>query len=250
MEKQAGVRIFIPLNKEYYLPSPWVQKGKHRSYDPVEGQPQFKLAEAIEIAVQKGTAIVDPTMCIADCYGSRPSQENMTRKNGYSVGTGQEVEYDQIELTLSASGANGIARIGLAPAAMNLGIFGAVKNNQDVTVNGDFGAETLDVIGKLANYGFLTFTKVHIEAEDEGFFSKTPRFKTYSHTGQCSEDKRVHYPKATSEDDNTNIRTMDEQWLKNKNLDLTLNGKNFLEIEVPDGKNADITLYTMFYPKA
>lgn len=249
----TGVRIFIPVNKAYYLPSPWVQKGKHRSFDPVEGQPQFKLAEAIEEAVQKGLAIVDPTMCITDCYSPTPvhNGEMMPKSNGFSVGTGQNVEHDQIELKVSADGAAaGIARIGLAPTALNLGIFDGATNVEDVTVNGDFDGETLNVIGKLANYGFLKLTKVHIEADAEGFFSKTPRFKTYSHTGQCNEDRRVHYPKATAEDDNTNIRTMDEQWLKNKNLDLTLNGKNFLEIAVPAGRSADISLFTMFYPKA
>lgn len=242
--KQVGVRIFIPLNKEYYLPSPWVQKGKHRSYEPVEGQPQFKLAEAIEIAVQKGQAIVDSSMCITDCYSSMPTQKAM------HVESGEAVEYDQIELQLSASGADGTARIGLAPAAINLGIFGNVANAQDVTVGGDYGVETLNVIGKLAQYGFLKFTKVHIEADAEGLFGTTPRLKTFSHTGQCMEDKRLHYPKATAEDDNTNIRTMTEEWLKSKNADLTFDGKNFLEVVIPDGRSADYTLYTAFYPKA
>jgi hypothetical protein len=254
MDKQAGVRIFIPLNKEYYLPSPWVQKGKHRSFEPVEGQPQFKLAEVVEIAVQKGQAIIDPSMCIADCYSATPVKngEAANNKNGYSVGTGQAVEYDQIELKLSVADGSeeGIARIGLAPNNLNLGVFDGVPNVKGLTVGGDQGDKTLDVIGRLAHYGFLNLTKIHFEGGAEGFFATTPRFKTFSHTGQCLEDKRLHYPKATAEDDNTNIRTMTPEWLKSKNADLTLNGKNFLELTIPKDQNADITLYTMFYPKA
>jgi hypothetical protein len=93
-------------------------------------------------------------------------------------------------------------------------------------------------------------TKIHFEAGAEGFFVTTPRFKTFSHTGQCLEDKRLHYPKATAEDDNTNIRTMTPEWLESKKADLTLNGKNFLELNVPKGQKSDITFYTMFYPKS
>lgn len=255
---EAGKRIFIPVNKEYYMPSPWVQKGKHRSFEPVEGQPQFKLAEVVEAGVQKGIAIIDPEMCLADCYSSTPIQvsgeqgkNGAVNKNAYSVGTGQAMEHDQIEVKLTAGNeAPGIARIGLAARAVNLGIFGEVENAKGLTVNGDQGAGTLDVIGKLANYGFLKLAKLHFEAKEEGFFATTPRFKTFSHTGQNLEDKRLHYPKATAEDDNTNIRTMTPEWLESKNADLTLNGKNFLELNIPAGQSADVTLYTMFYPKA
>jgi len=258
---EAGIRIFIPVNKEYYMPSPWVQKGKHRSFEPVEGQPQMKLAQVVEAAVQKGHAIIDPSMCITDCYSPTPiytggdqgkkNGEVVNKRTSYSVGTGQAAEYDQIELKVlaKAEGA-GIARIGLAPASLNLGVFDGLANVEGLTVGGDQGDKTLDVIGRLAHYGFLKFTKIHFEAKAEGFFATTPRFKTFSHTGQCLEDKRLHYPKATAEDDNTNIRTMTSEWLESKNADLTLNGKNFLELNIPAGQNADITLYTMFYPKA
>lgn len=257
---EAGIRIFIPVNKEYYMPSPWVQKGKHRSFEPVEGQPQFKLADVVETAVQKGLAIIDPDMSLADCYSPTPIQTGgdkskngavAVNKNAYSVGTGQAMEHDQIELKLVASSdVPGIARIGLAARAVNLGIFGDVENAKGLTVGGDQGAGTLDVIGKLANYGFLKLAKIHFEAREEGFFATTPRFKTFSHTGQNLEDKRLHYPKAKSEDDNTNIRTMTPEWLESKDADLTLNGKNFLELNIPGGQSADVTLYTMFYPKA
>lgn len=245
-------RVYFPLGSEYFMESPWVEINGRRAFEPVEGQPQFKLADIVNEAVQKGQAVIDETMCLTDCYDSKSPAPNSNNYGGAErkseiAGHGKEV--DQIELNLKAStaGSDGVARIGLAD--VNLGIFGGVKISEKVDVGGTFGNKTLSVIGNLANYGFLKLSKLHFEADTEGFFATTPVLKTFSHTGVCVSDVRAHYPKASAEDDNTNIRTMDEKYLADKNIDMTMHGKNYLEIIVPDGRSANLTLYTCFYPK-
>lgn len=237
------VRVFYPEGTEYYRESPWVEVNGKRSFEPVTGQPELKLAHVVNEAAQKGLAVIDVSMSRREAYPNRPSMN--TSK---ALGTGQSEEHNQMELTLQANSTNSVVRLGLS--GNNLGIFDGALNVQDMTIGGTFGPETMKVLGNLANYGFVKIKKLHFEANSADVFAATPRFKTYSHVGECLEDKKVYYPKATSEDDNTNIRTMDEKFLSDNNLDLTLNGKNFLEIPIPETTSVNITLYTCFYPKA
>jgi hypothetical protein len=248
------VRVYFPLGSEYYMESPWVRINGKPAFEPVEGQPQLKLADVVHEAVEKGKAFIDKSMCLTDCYESaktetsNPSQADHKGKYGEIANHGKE--FDQIELTLATSGGeDGVSRIGLSD--FNLGIFdGALVADDTMTVGGTFGADTLKVVGRLANYGFLKLEKLHFEADAEGFFATTPLLKTFSHTGVCISDQRLHYPKAKAEDDNTNIRTMDEKYLAAKNIDTTLHGKNYLEIITPKERSVNMTLYTCFYPKS
>lgn len=243
------VRVVFPLGNQYYMESPWVEIGakKERSKEPVQGQPRFMDAAFAKEQVMKGNLAIDNSMSITDAYTAKPSG-SMTA-SGLSVGTGQDVEHSQMKLTLqAAAGQPGVARLGLSTTG--LGIFGGLKASQDLSaVGGTFGAATLTVLGQLANYGFITFKKIHVKASAEAFYSETPRLRTFSHTGQC-QDKEVYYPLSSPEDDNPTIRVMDEKYLSDENVDLTINGKNLFEIPVPAGESANITLYTSFYPKS
>ena len=242
------IRVYFPLGSEYYMESPWVEINGRRAFDPVNGQPSMKLADVVKQAEQKGTAVIDCEMSLSSCY--TPGKATATSASKMSYGIGYEEEKSQIALTIALAdgGLPGCARVGLADAALNLGIFGGVANAENLTVGGTYGTETLNVIGKLAMFGFLKFSKVHVEATDDVFFADDPTLDSFSHTKECY-SRNVHYPLATAEDDNTNIRTLDEQYLADKAIDLTMNGKNFLKLPIPAGSGANITLYTHFVPK-
>lgn len=246
------VRVYFPFGSEYFMESPWVEINGRRAFEPVDGQPQLKLTDVVNEAIEKGKAVIDKSMCLTDCYETsenrNASQADSKGKYGKIPNHGKE--FDQIELTLEApDDEDGTVRIGLSDS--NLGIFDdALVADDTMTIGGTFGADTLKVVGRLANYGFLKLEKLHFEADAEGFFATTPLLKTFSHTGVCISDQRLHYPKATAEDDNTNIRTMDEKYLTNKNIDTTLHGKNYLEIITPKERSVNLTLYTCFYPKS
>ncbi|BDS12742.1 hypothetical protein [Aureispira anguillae] len=238
------IRVLFPVGTEYYLESPWVEVNGKRSFEPVVGQPKWKLTDTVKEALQKGTAAVDNSMSISDVYTASPTGPMV---KPMASGITQETENNQISLTLQSAVAGSVVRLGLA--GNNLGIFDGAEPVKDMTIGGTFGPETVKVLGNLANYGFVKIKKLHFEASSADVFALTPRFKTYSHVGECKQDKKLYYPKASADDDNTNIRTMDERFLKENDIDLTLNGKNYLEIPVPNGENVNLTLYTCFYPK-
>ena len=237
-------RVYFPLGSEYYMESPWVETNGRRSFEPTTDQPKIKLADVVREAEQKGDAVIDCSMCISDCYsGSKPANyEGKVAKGGM-----RQVEQDQIELGVTATAATAVIRVGLAPAEVNLGIFGTTDPSTDVTVTGTLGADTLKVIGRLAHYGHVKLRKIHIDADDEAFFGTTPLLKQFNHTGRCVKEETVHYPKASAEDDNPTIRVFDEKYMDNK--DIVLSGMNFLQINIPNGEAANISLYTEFWPK-
>lgn len=242
------VRVYFPIGSEYYMESPWVEVNGKRSFEPTTDQPQLKLADVVKEAVQKRTAVIDNSMSMQSQYNVKVA----AAASGDKMPTDliDPKECNQLELTLLATGAGAVARIGMAPASVNLGIFGTSSAvSENMTVGGTYGAATLEVIGRLAHYSFLEITRLHFEASAEAFFAVTPKLRVIDHTGTCKKEENVHYPKASAEDDNTDIRTIDEKYIADKNLDFVLDGKNYLEIPVPNGESANVTLYTCFYPK-
>lgn len=238
------LRVFFPIGNQYYLPSPWVEINGERSFEPVANQPQFKLAAAVKEAVQKGTAVIDSSMSLSDCYKVKP----MTPRAAVAKTNEDNIQYSQIELMIETnSESDAIVCVGMSDR--NLGVFdGAVPSKGEPVIAGTFGAETLNTIGRLANHGLLQITGARFVASNETVYGNSPRFKTYSHVGEVIHDKRLHYPKASSSDENTEIREMNQQYLRDKGLELILDGMNFLEFTVPSGEELSITLFTAFTP--
>ncbi|BDS10865.1 hypothetical protein [Aureispira anguillae] len=237
------VRVFFPVGNQYYLPSPWVEINGERSFEPVENQPQYKLAAVVEQAVQKGTAIIDKSMSMGDCYKVKAITPRASNKEN-----SDKVEYSQIEVIIETA-TDAEAKVCLGMSDLGLEIFdGAQVVKGSPVIGGTFKDNTLNVIGRLANHGLLQITGARFLASNDNVYSYSPRFKTYSHVGEVINDKRLHYPKSSSNDENTEIRTMDSNYLTEKGLSLVLDGMNFIEFTVPVGEELTITLYTAFTP--
>ncbi|WP_052596092.1 hypothetical protein [Aureispira sp. CCB-QB1] len=228
-------RILFPVGNQYFQESAWVELADgSRSRKPVSGQPKVYDKLFIEQEVAKGNVVIDNSMAIVP--GNSAYAPTTT-------GIAQE-EHGQYELTLQAGAGGGVVRIGLDDTG--LPIFGGTAAVQDVTVGGTHGVNTIKAIGRLAFYGKLKLKKLHFEASSADVFSETPRLKEFSSVGECKLDKKVYYPKATSEDDNKDIRTMTEQYLATNGLNLMMDGMNYLEIAIPANESVNLTLYTCF----
>jgi hypothetical protein len=155
---------------------------------------------------------------------------------------GHEGQILELDLNLSATaGTDGIARIGLHDDGYNLFPTGVVAG-QDVTVGGYRGADTLQVLGQLAQHGTFKVTKIYAAATDQSFFGARMVLKGVKADGTSTSEKAIQWTKASGDSENTTIR---------ENVfpgGLVLTGMNYLEIPTKGGTGADITVYGTFTP--
>lgn len=238
MNNLQGTPVYFKSSKYYYTQAPVIKVlGTMQLDTNFKGQPKKLLAKVAEQLEQKGDIVIDRDAMAVEKYHGMSSMTSMAKN----------VEKQQIKLTLKTEANQaGVIRFGLSDR--NLGIFGDLPVSENVTVGGTKGADTLKVIGRLSEYGFVKTLNWHMQAESGEMFDLVPRFRTYSFVGTMSE-QLVNYPTATSKDENTEIREMNEAYFNGQGVDPCFNGKNHFLIDVPAGESVTITIQAEFWKK-
>lgn len=236
-------RIFYQIDPWYARETPNVQpigkKNAPASYQPVIGTPKVLELDEVEELVQKGVAVL---------IRNTQTQGN-TMSDGYQPDP-VAVEHDQYDFVITASGEGGVIRLGLEDN--NIGVFNddgsPLAVMEGVTLSGQFGSKALDTFGRLMRYGQVDLDRLHFTCDDVEFFNTPAKYKEYTHTGTIKHDARLNFPKATSGDENINIREMLSEFLKQRGVK-TFNGLNFIEIKLPPSAVLSLTAYTKYWAR-
>jgi len=225
-------RIYAPITKSLCIATPYAYVNGKQSYLPLENKAQIEIIEE----VQKAGLPVEDDMSLL-------------------YGKGGALEHGQIELVLSIyedgfntdgeedADATYAAKVDamVGVDGDSLGIFpSSTAQHADLKIGGTFGEDTLKVIASLAREGeYLKINGMHIDADDNKHFTAKMVEQQYRHDGSSAGDKNILYPKALASDEQTTIRTIND-------LDVYLDGYNFLEIPIYKGADANLTLDTTF----
>lgn len=136
--------------------------------------------------------------------------------------------------------AKGVVKIGVADGSLVLDGSGSASVEGLVVSGGEFGVDTLGIIAELAKTGsYLKITGMHIDADDDQHFTSKMVERHYKHDGTTGADRNIFYPKASSNDNQTNIRSMVD-------LGTYLDGFGYLEMPIYRGVGVNITITTEY----
>ena len=134
--------------------------------------------------------------------------------------------------------AKGIVKIGVTEESLVLdGSTGASVEGLIVS-GGAFGEDTLRVLAENAKNGvYLKITGMHLDADDDQHYTSKMVKRSWKHDGTADGDTNIFYPKANSNDNQTNIRSI-------TNLDAYLDGSGYLEMPIFRGIGVNVTITT------
>lgn len=134
--------------------------------------------------------------------------------------------------------AKGVVKIGVTEESLVLdGSTGASVEGLDIS-GGVFGEETLRVLADLAKEGvYLKITGMHLDADDDQHYTSKMVERSWLHDGTSDGDTNIFYPKASANDNQTNIRSITD-------LGVSLDGSNYLEMPVYRGVGVNVTMTT------
>lgn len=239
-----ALRIVRQMDEDYAIETPNVKtkQGGKESYQPVSGSPKIFTIEQANELEQKGAIVFIRKDFTNGALAPSANKNYQTDAVG--------VEHDQYEFMITAGAEGGVIRLGLEDN--NIGIFNddgtPLPVMEGVTLNGQFGNKALDIFGRLMRYGCLDLDKLHFISDQVELFNTPAKYKEYTHTGTIKHDSRLNFPKATSGDENLNIREMLSEFLKKRGVK-TFNGRNFIEIKLPPNAVLGLTAYTKYWPR-
>lgn len=215
-------RIYAPISADSCMTTPHVMVNGRKSYMPLpEGTFEIELIQTV----------LDAGGIVDHDYSLLSSQK------GHS-------ETGQVELTVllpdvAENPAKTTIRIGVD--ADSLPIFGVETAQDDkLTVNGTFGANTLTVLAKLARSGTaFQINGIHFDADDDKHFTGRMTNRQFSHDGTSAGDKNILYPKSMADDQQTTIRVLSD-------LNLYYDGFGFLEMPLYKGVEVRMILDTTY----
>lgn len=134
--------------------------------------------------------------------------------------------------------AKGVVKIGVTDASLVLD--GSKGNSVEglVVSGGVFGEDTLTILAGLAKEGvYLKITGMHLDADDDQHYTSKMVERSWLHDGTSDGDRNIFYPKASANDNQTNIRSITD-------LGVALDGSNYLEMPVYRGVGVNVTMTT------
>lgn len=121
---------------------------------------------------------------------------------------------------------------------------GGVDNVEGLEVSGGvFGEDTLTTLAQLARNGaYLKITGMYLDADDDKHYTSKMTERHWQHDGTTGADRNIFYPKASSNDNQTNIRSIVD-------LDAFLDGAGYLEMPIYRGVGVNVTISTEYASK-
>jgi|VirMetMinimDraft_7_1064189.scaffolds.fasta_scaffold69214_1 hypothetical protein len=139
--------------------------------------------------------------------------------------------------------ATGVVKIGVVADSIVLDGSGSESVEGLVVSGGIHGANTLKNLAQLAKDGtYLKITAMHLDADDDKHYTSRMVLRSWAHDGTSNKDRNIFYPKSSSGDNQTNIRSI-------ISLDAFLNGFGYLEMPVYRGVGVNVTITTEYQHK-
>jgi hypothetical protein len=135
----------------------------------------------------------------------------------------------------------GLVKIGVSGAGF---VFSNSESVEGLVVSGgNFGENTLEHLATLADNGaYLKIEAMHLDADDDRHYTSKMIERSWSHDGTGNADRNIFYPKALSNDTQTNIRSITE-------LNTYLTGAGYLEMPIYRGVGVNVTITTEYQRK-
>lgn len=137
----------------------------------------------------------------------------------------------------------GVVKIGVTDESLVLDGSTGESVEGLVISGGAFGESTLAVLADLAKTGtYLKITGMHLDADDDQHYTSKMVERHWMHDGTKGADRNIFYPKASSNDNQTNIRSITD-------LGTHLDGAGYLEMPVYRGVGVNVTITTEYCRK-
>ena len=123
-------------------------------------------------------------------------------------------------------------------ALVKIGDMGSITGLE--VSGGVYGKDTLTTLAQLARDGaYLKITAMHLDADDDKHYTSKMVERHWQHDGTTGADRNIFYPKASSNDNQTNIRSITD-------LDAYLDGAGYLEMPIYRGVGVNVTISTEY----
>lgn len=134
----------------------------------------------------------------------------------------------------------GVVKIGVADGSLVLDRSGFESVEGLEVSGGDYGADTLAIIAQLAREGsYFKIDAMYLDADDDRHYNSKMVERHWEHDGTSGAERNIFYPKASSNDNQTSIRSMVD-------FNTYLDGFGYLEMPVRRGIGVNITISTEY----
>lgn len=234
MAKQNEVkRVYTPISKDLAVATDQALVNGKPSNIPL-GSGEYEI-ESIEDLKKAGYPIDDSRSLLSGRKGQTEEGHFECR-----LFLSNEKEEDGVTYKYAEKG---LVKIGVADGSLVLDGSGSASVEGLEVSGGAFGVDTLGVLAQLAKDGsYLKINAMHLDADDDKHYTSKMVERHWKHDGTNGADRNIFYPKASSNDNQTNIRSITE-------LGVYLNGAGYLEMPVYRGVGVNITISTEYEHK-
>lgn len=229
MHKPKVQRIYTRITQELAIPTDNAYVDGKISNIPLESGDY--TPESVS-DLEKGGYIID------DSYSLLATRKAQVKKGHYEFRFLLPDTKDQDGNFLHPE--KGVVKIGVADGSLVLDGSGFASVEGLEVSGGEYGASTLDVIAQLAREGsYFKIDAMYLDADDDRHYNSKMVERHWEHDGTSGAERNIFYPKASSNDNQTSIRSMAD-------FNTYLDGFSYLEMPVRRGIGVNVTISTEY----